>query len=132
MTAAEQRELYDVFHRVGVGLGIPDLPKTYLGWRADRERHLQRDLVNGAGTAALYARYRDVLGPWRYRLLVRIQAMLAPAHVRGLLQLKPAPLLRRLVALYPLLVRAGLRPLVQWLLMPARYLEAVRRLDHPT
>ena len=130
MTATEQRELYDVFRRVGVGLGIPDLPKTYLGWRADRERHLRRDLVRGAGTDALYARYRDVLGPWRYRLLMRIQAMLAPDHVRGLLGLKPAPLLRRLTRMYPLLVRAGLRPLIQRALMPAAYLEAVRRLDH--
>jgi uncharacterized protein (DUF2236 family) len=126
----EQRELYDVFYRVGTGLGIPDLPPTYAEWRADRERHLRRDLVHGEGTDALYAQYRKHLGPWRYHLLLRLQSILTPGHVRGLLRLKRAEWLRPLVRLYPLLVRAGLRAIIQRLLMPARYLAAARGLDH--
>jgi uncharacterized protein (DUF2236 family) len=131
LSADEQRELYDVFRRVGTGLGIPGLPRTYAGWRADRERHLRRDLLHGDATEALYARYREHLGPWRHRLLLRIQALLAPGHVRGLLRLKRAEWLRPLLRLYPVLVRAGLRSTVQRLLMPPRYLPAVRGLDHP-
>jgi len=127
----EQGELYDVFRRVGIGLGIPDLPPTYAEWRIDRERHLRRDLVNGEGTAALYAQYRKHLGPWRYHLLLRIQAILAPGHVRGLLRLKRAEWLRPLVRSYPLLVRAGFRSLIQRLLMPSAHLAAVRGLDQP-
>jgi hypothetical protein len=130
LTADEQGELYDVFYRVGTGLRIPGLPPTYSGWRADRERHLRRDLVRGEGTAALYAQYRIHLGPWRYRLLLRIQAILAPEHVRSLLGLKSAEWLRPLLRVYPILVSAGLRSIVQRLLMPARYLPAVRGLDH--
>src|SRR5687767_8619616 len=42
LSAEEQRELYDVFYRVGTGLGIRDLPETYTLWKADRELHLQR------------------------------------------------------------------------------------------
>lgn len=131
LTPDEQRELYDVFHRVGTGLGIPGLPRTYAGWRADRERHLQRDLVNSAGTRALYAQYRKHLGAGRYHLLRRLQAVLAPDHVRRLLQLKRAPSLRLVIRLYPILRRTGLRALMQWLLMPAEHLAAVRRLDEP-
>jgi uncharacterized protein (DUF2236 family) len=130
LSGDEQRELYDVFYRVGMGLGIPDLPPSYTEWRADRERHLRRDLLHSDGTAALYAQYRKHLGLWRYRLLLRTQAMLAPAHVRGLLGLKPAEWLRPLARVYPVLVRAGLRSLIQRLLMPSAYLEAVRALDH--
>jgi len=130
LSAAEQRELYDVFYRVGTGLHIPDLPRTYAEWRTDRELHLRRDLVYSEGTKELYARYREALGPWRYSLLLRIQALLAPAHVRRLLRLKPAGSLRPVTRLYPVLARAGLRPLIQQLLMPAEYLPAVRRLDH--
>jgi uncharacterized protein (DUF2236 family) len=130
LSAAEQRELYDVFYRVGAGLRIPDLPRTYTEWRADRELHLRRDLVYSDGTRELYARYRTALGPWRYSLLLRIQALLTPAHVRSLLRLKPAGSLRPVTRLYPVLARAGLRPLIQQLLMPTRYLSAVRRLDH--
>ena len=132
LSASEQHELHDVFHRVGTGLHIPDLPSSYAEWRTDRELHLRRDLLYGEGSAALYDRYRDQLGPWRHRLLLRVQAVLAPDHVRGLLQLDRAEWLRPLLRVYPLLVRTGLRPIVQRLLMPSRYLAAVRGLDHAT
>ena len=125
----EREQLYDVFHRVGTGLGIPLLPATYAAWRADRERHLRRDLVNGEGTRSLYAQYRRHLGPWRYRLLLLVQAVLSPEHVRGLLQLGRAEWLRPVLRFYPVLVRAGLRSAVQRLLMPSRYLAAVKGLD---
>ena len=128
----ERAELYDVFRRVGTGLRIPDLPPTYEAWKQDREVHLRRDLEYSAGTAALYARYREHLGAWRYRLMLRVQGVLCPAHVRGLLRLSAAEVFRRLSGMYPVLVRAGLRPLVLRLLMPPQYLPAVRRLDHPS
>jgi len=129
LTAPEQRDLYDVFRRVGTGLGIPALPPTYAEWRAARELHLRRDLHHGDGTRALYAQYRHHLGPWRYSLLLRIQALLVPGHVRGLLRMKCAEWLRPLIRFYPLLVRAGLRSLIQKLLMPSAYLPAIRALD---
>ena len=130
LSTDEQSELYDVFYRVGIGLQIPDLPTSYTAWRADRERHLRRDLLHSDGTAALYAQYLKHLGPWRYRLLLKIQAILAPEHVRGLLRLASAAWLRPLVRVYPILVRAGLRSTIQRLVIPPRYLPAVRRLDH--
>lgn len=129
MTAGEQHELYDVFFRVGTGLGIPDLPRTYADWKVDRDLHVHRDLLNGDGTKALYAQYRKHLGVWRYQLLLRIQAVLAPAHVRGLLRLHRAEWLRPFLKVYPLLVRAGLRSLIQKLSMPPQHLAAVRGLD---
>lgn len=130
LTADEQDELYDVFHRVGIGLHIPALPTTYTEWRADRERHLHRDLLHSEGTKALYTRYREHLGLWRYDLLLQLQAILSPAHVRSLLGLTSAEWLRPIVRLYPMLARAGLRSMIQRLLMPSRYLPAVRGLDH--
>jgi uncharacterized protein (DUF2236 family) len=132
LSADEQRDLYDVFHRVGTGLGIPDLPSTYSLWRADRERHLRRDLVHSDGTSSLYAIYRSSLGSWRYRLLLLVQAILAPQHVRGLLRIESAEWLRPMLRVYPVLVRLGLRSVMQRLLMPAKYLAAVRNLDQQT
>jgi hypothetical protein len=115
---------------VGEGLRIPELPSSYREWRVDRDIHLQRDLFFSEGTAALYDQYRRQLGPWRYYLLLRVQSVLTPAHVRGLLGLKRAHWLRPLLALYPLLVRVGLRSMIQRLLMPAQYLATVRAMDH--
>jgi uncharacterized protein (DUF2236 family) len=132
LNAAEQAELYDVFYRVGTRLQIPGLPSSYTEWKADREAHLRRDLVQSEGTNGLYAQYRSHLGPWRYRLLLYLQSILVPDHVRGLLRLKPAEWLRPLARVYPILVRAGLRPMIQRLLMPSQYLAAVRRLDQPS
>jgi hypothetical protein len=129
LTDEERRELYDVFHRVGAGLRIPDLPSSYDEWKVDRDLHLRRDLDNGEGTKALYAQYRVHLGPWRYRLLLRVQAVLAPAHVRGLLGLGSNAWLRPVLRLYPYLVRLGLRSTIQRLLMPPQHLASVRKLD---
>ena len=129
LTTDERNELYDVFYRVGTALRIPDLPRGYAEWRIDRERHLHRDLTCGEGSEALCAAYRRELGPWRYHLLLRLQSILAPEHVRQLLRLKAATWLRPCLRLHPLLVRAGLRPLIQRLLIPPRHLGSIRALD---
>lgn len=131
LAAEEREELYDVFRRVGEGLGIAALPPTYAAWQEDRKRHLRRDLVRGEGTDALYAQYRKHLGAWRFQILLRVQALLTPEYVRGLLGLRRAAWLRPVLRLYPLLVRAGLRSLIQRMLMPTAYLAAARGLDHP-
>lgn len=131
LTAAEQEDNFDVFRRVGLGLGIPDLPATYADWCVDRQRHLERDLVYSDHTRALYEQYRRHLGPWRYDLLLQTQALLVPQHVRRLLGIKERPPLARTLWLYPLLRRLGLRPLVQRILMPPRYLAEIRQLDQP-
>ena len=129
LSTDERNELYDVFHRVGTALRIPDLPPSYAEWRTDRDRHLRRDLTRGDATVALYAAYRRQLGRWRYPLLLRLQSILAPEHVRRLLQLKGAEWFRPSLRLYPLLVRAGLRPLIQRLLVPPQHRTAVQGLD---
>jgi uncharacterized protein (DUF2236 family) len=130
LNSDEQDELYDVFYRVGIGLGIPDLPMSYAEWTVDRRRHLEADLARGGGTDALLTAYERHLGPWRYRLLRLVQSVLVPAGVRELLLLNPAPWLRPLLRLYPVLARLGLRAAIQRLLMPADRLGAVRALDY--
>ena len=125
----EQSELYDVFQRVGTGLRIPGLPSSYVQWKSDREGHMRRDLIYSDGTAALYAQYRNHLGSSRYRVLLSVQAILAPEHVRGLLRLTSAEWLRPLLRVYPILARAGLRSIMQRLLLPSRFLPAARALD---
>lgn len=131
LTLAEQQENFDVFRRVGLGLNIPDLPQTYADWLVDRQRHLERDLAYSPHTAALYEQYRRHLGPWRYHLLLQTQALLVPPYVRELLGLDPQPLLARTLWIYAMLRRLRLRSLVQRILMPPRYLGAVRELDRP-
>ena len=129
MSAAEQEDLFDIFRRVGTGLGVRDLPATYAEWRIDREKHLRADLALSEGTKALYASYRAHLGAWRYFLMVWVQAAMAPRRVRALLRLRGGWLLRPALRVYPFLARAGLRPLIQRLLIPPAHLPAVHALD---
>jgi uncharacterized protein (DUF2236 family) len=129
LTAAEQRELYEVFRRIGEELGIPELPHGYDGWWADRERHLARDLAFSQYTMALYTAYRRQLGSWRYALLRQVQGALVPERVRVLLRLPRRSWIQHVLRLYPVLTRLSLRPLIQRVLVPPAHLEAVRSLD---
>lgn len=132
LTGEEKEELYRVFRRVGEGLRIPGLPGGYEEWQMDRAHHLRQDLVYSRHTAELYDRYRQQLGPWRWRLLRQVQALLVPARVRELLSLRPLPGLRLLFRAYRPLVHLGLRLLIQRLLVPREHLEQVRQMDTPT
>ncbi len=130
LTLAEQHDLYDVFYRVGMGLHVQQLPASYAEWRIDRQLHLERDLVYSPQTAQLYEKYRQHLGWWRYRLVLRLQAALVPDYVRLLLKLEPMPLFTPALRAYGLFGVGGLRSMAQWLLLPADRLEDVRRLDY--
>ena len=134
LIGAEQEELYDVFYRVGRGLRIPDLPTSYTAWKTDREAHMRSDLLHSDGTRALYARYRDA-ARWFASTgddeTALHHALLAPDYVRGLLGLRSAEWLRPLRRVYPVLVRAGLRTVIQRILTPPEHLLAVRKLDRP-
>ena len=129
LTAAEREELYAVFRRVGDGMKIEALPEDYEGWRADRRAHLERDLAYGRHTALLYRQYRRHLGGWRYRVLLEVQALLAPERVRRLLRLRRLPLFSALAGTYTHLDALGLRPLARRLLVQPRYRDEVDRLD---
>lgn len=131
LTPPEREELWSVFRRVGTGLAIPELPADHAAWRADRERHLLRDLAVSPHTSALYGAYRRALGPWRHALLREVQGALAPEHVRALLGLRRRSLTSGLLRLYPTLVRRGLGALVRRLLVPPAHLAAVQRLERP-
>ena len=128
LTPTEQAELFDVFRRVGVGLGVRDLPTDYPAWQADRQRHLEHDLVYSPYTKALYARYREHLGWWRFTTMVDVQALLVPPHVKQVLGLRSARVPGG-VAAYRLLRRMGLHTHLQQLMVPRQHLPAVQQLD---
>lgn len=131
LTPAERDELYAIHLKFGQQMGVRDLPTTYAAWQIDRQRHLERDLAYSNETSMMYAQYRRHLGPWRYDLLLQIQALIVPDQVARLLKLTPQPRVRRSIKLYRKLDQLGLRPLVQRLLLPPQYLNDVRRLDQP-
>ncbi|HEY8228729.1 MAG TPA: oxygenase MpaB family protein [Pyrinomonadaceae bacterium] len=129
LSAAERHEVYAVFHRIGSGLSIPELPATYEEWKLDRRRHLVRDLTYSRHTSLLFRQYRVHLGAWRYYLLLQVQALLVPAEVRRMLQLSSNSLISTLVETYGLVTSLNLQSIVHSLLIPPRYWTELRQFD---
>jgi len=125
----QKADLFAVFLRIGEGLHVTKLPKTYSEWRVDRQRHLLRDLSYGKYTAMLFQSYRRHLGVLRYQLLLQVQALLVPKHVSRLLQLRPNLIVSGLVDTYGLVSSLGLQSLVRGLLIPPRHWAEVRRFE---
>jgi uncharacterized protein (DUF2236 family) len=124
-----QEELYADFRRIGEGLGIVELPPDHTTWRTDRARRLAEDLAWSPLTAALYAAYRRQLGPWRYGLLRRLQAVLVPPIVRRLLQLPGPAGGTHLVTMFRALRSLRLAPAVRRLVIPPRHWNDLQALE---
>jgi hypothetical protein len=129
LSAGERAELYDTFRRVGEMMHIRELPTGYEEWRKDRRLHLQRDLEYTAFTKDLYDQYRKHLGEWRYRLLLDVQALIAPQRVRRLLNLSANNPLSYLIWSYGIVDALGLQTLVRRAMLPPEHRLAVERLN---
>lgn len=121
MSPAEKVAHLEASLALGKAMNLADLPSTYDEYRAQRRRQLAEDYAHGPFTDELYARYRAVLGPWRFRLLKLVQASLVPEELRPVLGLKESRLVGLLLGLYRYLPGGGnkLRPL-QGVLMPRK------------
>jgi uncharacterized protein (DUF2236 family) len=113
-----QQALYADFRRIGEGLGIAELPLTYIDWKLDRARCLVEDLAWSPLTARLYGTYRHHLGAVRYELLRRIQAALVPELIRQMLRLAPPATGAGLIAMWRAIRLLRLGPMVRRLVVP--------------
>lgn len=129
LSRTQQRELHEVFSRIGNALYIPRLPGTYEEWQKDRRSHMARDLVFGKHTSMLFDHYRKHLGWWRYQLLLEAQAVLVPEEVRRLLKFSSNKLMSGLAQTYGIVTSGHIRSLVHSLLIPPRYWGEVRSFD---
>ena len=129
LTPSQQDDLYAVFRRIGEELHVTELPATYAEWQQDRRRHLVRDLAYSQHTSLLFEQYRRHLGPWRYHLLLQVQALLVPDEVRQLLHLSPNTLLAGLISAYGIVELCNLQTVLHGLLIPSQYWDEVRKFD---
>ena len=129
LSPSQQDDLYEVFRRIGEELHVTELPATYADWQQDRRRHLVRDLAYSEHTSLLFQQYRRHLGPWRYHLLLQVQALLVPDEVRRLLHLSPNNLFSGFVSAYGIVELCNLQSVVHGLLIPPQYWDEVRRFD---
>jgi hypothetical protein len=129
LTEAEKEEVFDVFLRVGSGMELTGLPKTYDEWTIMRKSHLDSDLEKSKFTVDLFRQYGKHLGTFRYKILVEAQKMVVPAKVAQLLGFGSINWLSPAVPLYKFTRVLQLDKLVKTFLLPRSYQKQIRDLD---
>jgi hypothetical protein len=82
LSGDEKKEIYDVFYRVGLQMGIENLPKDFAQWKVQRQVHLQQNYANSKLTIELFDSYRKHLGSLRFSILLSVQDMLLPKELK--------------------------------------------------
>jgi hypothetical protein len=129
LTDKEKAEVFKVFNRVGLRMGIDGLPKTYQDWLLMRLEHLSDNLIRSDFTLDLYKQYRKHLGLLRYNLLKQAQVLVVPKHVNELLSLGNTALLKPALEIYKVSRLFKLDGLFKNVILPDDYKEQIHNLD---
>ena len=129
LEASEKEAVYQVFFRFGRGMGLPDLPSTFISWLPVREAHMKNDLVKSKFTKDLFRQYKKHLGAFRYRVLLEGQIKIMPAHVRKLLGFRSFSWLTPILPFYKLAFRLNFDKTLKALILPKKYKKQIFELD---
>lgn len=129
LTENEKADIFDVFNRVGLRMGIPGLPSTYEKWLIVREQHLGKDLIASDFTIDLYHQYKKHLGLLRYQILKQAQVLVVPEKVKKLLFLKDTRLLYPLLKIYKLARLLKFEGIIRNKILPDEYKKQINDLD---
>lgn len=129
LTEAEKEEVYNVFYRVGMRMGLKELPKTYKDWLPVREAHLMADLQESQYTKDLFQQYKKHLGSFRFKVLLEGQKLVCPNRVKILLQFSDFSLLTPVLPIYKLSRKLKMDEWIKTLLLPKAYKSQIDELD---
>ena len=129
LTDNEKEEVYNVFFRVGIRMGLKELPKTYIEWLPVRESHLKENLQKSEYTSDLFKQYKKHLGLVRYKVLIEAQKLVVPKHVKKLLFLNDFSLLRLIIPMYKFSRKIKTDGLLKNMLLPSEYKSQINELD---
>lgn len=129
LTAEEKEEVYNVFYRVGMGMGLKELPANYVDWLPVREQHLFNDLQKSKYTEDLFKQYKKHLGAMRFKVLVEGQKLVVPDRVKQLLDFKEFSLLTPVVPVYKISRLMKMDWLLKKILLPSDYKDQIDELN---
>ncbi len=132
LSKQEKEEVYDVFYRLGLRMGLKALPLNYSDWLPVREGHLVADLQHSVYTADLFKQYKKHLGAMRFKVLIEGQKLVVPERVKELLQFSDLSLLTPVVPMYKISRAFKMDRLIKNILFPSAYINQINQLDvHP-
>ena len=129
LTDDDKQEVYDVFYRVGVRMGLKELPPTYIEWLPVRQSHLMQDLQMSHYTSDLFKQYKKHLGNLRFKVLIESQKLVVPNRVKDLLQFSDFSWIGLVVPLYKICRKVKLDGLIKTILLPSAYKKEIEELD---
>lgn len=129
LTDAEKEEVYNVFYRVGLRMGLKELPSNYIEWLPVREAHLIADLQKSEFTADLFKQYKKHLGIMRFKVLIEGQKLVCPDRVKTLLDFSDFSLLTPIVPMYKVSRLMKMDWLLKGILLPADYKDQINELE---
>lgn len=129
MTDEEKQEVYDVFYRLGDGMGLKELPLNYQDWLPVRDVHLQADLAKSEYSIDLFRQYKKHLGAMRFKVLIEAQKLVVPQRVKELLDFSEFSFLSPAVPLYKISKLMKMDWLLRKILLPAEYKDQIDALD---
>jgi len=125
----DKEEVYNVFYRVGIRMGLTALPLTYMEWLPVRAAHLTADLQKSAYTEDLFKQYKKHLGAMRFKVLTEGQKLVVPKRVKELLQFNDFSLLTPVVPVYKIIRLMKMDWLLKNILLPSDYKDQINELD---
>lgn len=129
MSDEEKEEVFNVFYRVGVRMGLAGLPTNYQAWLPVYHEHLQNDLENNEYTTDLFRQYEKNLGWFRMQILKAAQTLVVPERVRMLLGLSKVSLLRPILPIYKFSRKLRLDWWITSILLPGEYKKQIKILN---
>lgn len=129
LTDEEKEDVFDVFYRMGLRMGLKDMPYNYKEWLISRKEHLKADLVLSDFTIDLFKQYKKHLGSGRYQLLKQVQLLIVPEEAKLMLPIDRISYLRPVISFYKLSRLAGLHGLLKETILPHAYKSQILEMD---
>lgn len=129
LSDTEKEEVYNVFYRVGTGMGLKALPTTYTKWLPVRKANMMEDLEKSKYTDDLFIQYKKHLGAMRFRILIEGQKLVVPDRVRSLLNFTEYSLLTPVLPLFKFSRLIKMDWLFKSILFPSAYKTQIKELD---
>lgn len=129
LSQAEKEEVYDVFYRVGIRMGLKELPNNYIDWLPVRESHLKENLQKSEFTLDLFKQYKKHLGTIRYFVLIEGQKLVVPKIVIRLLNFNRFSAIQPIVPIYKFSRVIQLDKTLKNILLPYNYKSQIEELD---
>ena len=129
LSNSEKDEVYNVFYRLGVRMGLKDLPNNYTEWLPIRDEHLVKNLEKSKFTIDLFKQYKKHLGIVRFNLLVGVQKLIVPKIAKDKLFKNHFSSLKPIIKVYKISKLVKMDSAIKNLLLPSEYKNQIKEID---